>query len=373
MKLAGAMCWMASLWLAGAAVAQYEKEPTRATMRELFAQMQFLLPLSVNGDLSDPAQRDAVRAALTTVAQSAALLQDHSRGFDPAAQQLGRGLARDARRTLELYDRGAYETSAFYIQHLSENCVGCHARLEADDSPVAQGFLASESGLDPLERARFQIATRQFQAALRSYEEVFAATSVSPGTLLGPLVDYLTVCVRVEHDLERPRATLTKFAQRPGVWKQLRGDLDAWIAALARYTPADLENSNLASARTLVEQARAATRYPGDLRALIDYVVASAQLHQYVATHREPGESLAEAYYLLGTAELAIGRDFWISKTSVFLETAIRVAPPSPWADQAYALLEQETLAGYTGSGGLRLPEDERQHLEELQALIERP
>lgn len=359
------------LLAAGAASAQYEAEPTRATMRELFAQMQFLLPLSVNGDLSDPAHRDAVRAALTTVAESAALLEDHSRGFDPAAQRLGQGLARDARRTLELYDRGAYETSAFYIQHLSENCVGCHARLEADDSPVAQGFLADEAGLDPLERARFQIATRQFEAALASYEEVFAATSVSPGTLLGPLIDYLTVCVRVEHDLERPRVTLQKFAQRPGIWKQLREDLDAWTAALGRYTRTDLESDDLETARALVERARTATRYPGDHRALVDFLVASAQLHHYVAEHREPSASLAEAYYLLGTAELAIGRDFWISKTSIFLETSIRVDPSSSWADQAYALLEQETLAGYTGSGGLRLPDDERQHLEELRSLVE--
>jgi hypothetical protein len=364
---------LGTLVIAGAAPAQYAKKATQTTMRELFTQIQFLLPLSVDDDFGDPARRDEIRVALMALADGASQLDDHSRGFDPGAQNLGRGLTGDARRTLELYDQGAYDAAAFYLQHLTESCVGCHSQLSSDDSPLAKGFLQQEQlqRLDLLERARLQIATRQFDAALDSFESAFASGSVHPGTLIGPLVDYLTICVRVRHELDRARATLAKFAARPEIWKQLRRDLEEWMAALGRYREADLERAQLAPARRIIEAARAETRYPGDLGALIDYLVASAQLHRFVALHRGPPAELAEAYYLLGTAELAIGRDFWISKAASLLETSIRTAPDTLWAQRAFALLEQETLAGYSGSAGLRLPEDERVHLEALRALVD--
>jgi len=251
--------------------------------------------------------------------------------------------------------------------------VGCHSRLSSDDSALAKGFLQQEQleRLDLLERARLQIATRQFDAALDSFETAFASGSVHPGTLIGPLVDYLTICVRVRHELARARGTLTTFAARPEVWKQLRGDLEAWTAELGRYRKADLERAELAPARRTIEAARAETRYPGDLVALIDYLVASAQLHRFVALQSAPPAELAEAYYLLGVAELAIGRDFWISQAALLLETAIRTAPDTLWAQRAFALLEQETLAGYSGSAGLHLPEDERVQLEVLRELVD--
>ncbi len=49
----------------------------------------------------------------------------------------------------------------------------------------------------------------------------------------------------------------------------------------------------------------------------------------------------------------------------------MRTAPESPTAARAYALLEQEVLAGYTGSAGLQLPEDVDERLRELRSLIE--
>ena len=53
------------------------------------------------------------------------------------------------------------------------------------------------------------------------------------------------------------------------------------------------------------------------------------------------------------------------------LQRTIRSAPGSPYAARAYALLEQETLAGYTGSAGLQLPGDVAERLAELRSLIE--
>jgi hypothetical protein len=101
----------------------------------------------------------------------------------------------------------------------------------------------------------------------------------------------------------------------------------------------------------------------------VHYVLASSVLHRFLESHPRT-EDVARAYYLLGLVEFQIGRDFWIAQGEMFLETAIRLAPDSPIAVDAYALLEQEILLGYTGSSGLHLPDDERERLADLRALI---
>ena len=124
-------------------------------------------------------------------------------------------------------------------------------------------------------------------------------------------------------------------------------------------------------ARTLLEEARRRSGYPLDRTVLIYDLVASGLLHRFVSEHREQSDQVAEAYYLLGVAEARIRRTFWLSEGEFYLETAIRMAPRADFAELAYAQLEEETLAGYSGSSGVHLPPDVLSKLEELRALVE--
>jgi hypothetical protein len=80
---------------------------------------------------------------------------------------------------------------------------------------------------------------------------------------------------------------------------------------------------------------------------------------------------VAEAYYLLGAVETRIGQSFWESPADFYLEMAIRMAPGSDSGRKAYAMLEEETVLGFTGSGGEHLPDEERARLDELHALVD--
>ena len=75
-------------------------------------------------------------------------------------------------------------------------------------------------------------------------------------------------------------------------------------------------------------------------------------------------------YYLLGVTEAYISHSAWISETEYFLETTIRQNPRSPFARKAFSFLEDYTLMTYSGTSGLNLPEDVREHLEELRTLV---
>jgi hypothetical protein len=252
--------------------------------------------------------------------------------------------------------------------------MGCHSRLPSPgDAPLARGFAARAdvSRLDPLERARLDIATRQFGDALDTLETAFTSTEFAPYELLGPLTDYLTICVRVVQDPARPVPVLQRLRRREDLWSALRSDVEAWARYLPELAARPPGPDPVDQAQKLIAEGRQLILFPSDRRALVHYVFASKLLHNHVATQREPGPELARAYYLLGVAESRIGPNFWISQAEFYLETAVRMAPGSDVARDAYALLEEETFAGYTGSGGLQLPDEVERHLRELRQLLE--
>ncbi len=346
---------------------------TRETMRELYAQLQVLLPAAVQGSFSDPAKADAVGGALRSLERRAEFLDDHAQGLDPGARLFGQALARDARRALLLFEQGKFENSEFFVESLVDDCVACHTRLPAVDSSWAEGFVERREleALDLLERAQIQVATRRFDKALDTYEAVFRSPNERPELLLGPLADYLSVALRVERDPTRARSLLANQLERKDLSPGPRADIQHWSDRLAEVTPAALEGRTLARARAASQRADAAAGYPGDPRALIEYLVASAQLYQLIQQPQDSPADAAEIYYLLGRAELGISRAAWLPRADLFLETAIRLAPESRVARDAFALLEEETLAGYTGSGGLRLPPEEEARLAALRQLME--
>ena len=185
------------------------------------------------------------------------------------------------------------------------------------------------------------------------------------------MIDYLTICVRVKGEPQRAVPVLQKFAARPDIWVQLREDVRQWQQDLEKLTRKELESDDVALARALMKRGRDEGAYPSDRRGLVEYLAASRILNRVVAMRRDASPELAEAYYLLGAVEAQIGQDFWTSSADFYLEIAIRMSPKSESGRRAYALLEEQTLLGFTGSGGEHLPDEERARLAELKALVE--
>jgi hypothetical protein len=261
------------------------------------------------------------------------------------------------------------------VRELVDDCIACHSRLPDPRDSDLGARLVGGLDLDALplgERARVEAATRQWDAALGSYERLFASPAIPPAQLDldGCLVDHLTVAIRVKGDLERPRGPLAALARRDDVPEYLAADLLAWLRALDELARRPRIEDPLAEARALVSDAGLERSAAFDRRALVHALVASSRLHRFLAS--EPSDPLeqAEAYWLLGLTETRIHHSLWLSEADVYLETAVRSAPHSRFAARAYELLERETLAGYTGSGGLHLPDDVREHLESRRKLV---
>jgi hypothetical protein len=227
--------------------------------------------------------------------------------------------------------------------------------------------------LPPLERARLLVAVRRFADALAAYEQVFADPAVSPMEMHGGVIEYLVVSLRAERDFVRPVPVLRRFGARPDLWDHLREEVRAWITEIRELAPTAQAAPSLEAARGLLAEAVARTRFPADRRGLVHYIAASALLYRLLVEDAKASGDLAEIHYRLGVAELHIERRYWLSQADFFLESAIRTAPNGPYAREAYAVLEQETLMAYTGSSGQHLPDDVKRRLGELRRLVGAP
>lgn len=378
--------------VAGGKLVASNPEQTRARMDRIFSSLVTVLPLSLNGaEYEKASNRELVLAKLKELSDESQGLEAHAGGGDKTFAFIAGSLAKDARDIYRWYSRGSYGESRYLLHNLTENCIACHSRL-----PETKGFPAAESffkdvkvaGLPLMERAQLQMATRQFDAALATYEEMFksAETRTSEIIMMDGFVDYLKICIRVKQDLNRPVPVLEAMRKRPDLPKFAAMQIDQWIDSLKRLAKRnDKAGSELQVARKLISDAQRASEFRMDRGRLVDYIYASRLLNSYV--HRkDPGMSatgqgqglktaqndLAEAYYLLGVTESMIGRSYWLSQTEFYLETAVRTAPHSRYAEKAYALLEEQVVVEFSGSSGTNVPDDMQKTLEDLRRLMKR-
>ena len=349
-------------------------EEIQQTMGDIFEAMRVLLPLSLSaGDFEAPANERIVSGALDMLDRSTAQLEQHGASGDVGFAHLARSLSIDARDIRLRHDARYSREARYLVQNLTETCVACHSRLPAASAPLSEAFVRDIAVVAlPLEqRAKLAYATRQFDVALDQYEVLLASYEISASDLdLGGHVDdYLELAIRVQRDLPRAASALEEFARRDDLSPVLRQEVPSWIAALSHLTSGEGPDSPIAAARALVTSGEAQIK--SDRHALVEHFEASGLLHRALEGEL-PREERAEAYYLLGRIETRIGRS-WLSEAEAYLETAIRLAPGEPIAADAYQLLDEYLVAGYSGSGGTHVPPDIRTKLDRLRQIAESP
>jgi tetratricopeptide (TPR) repeat protein len=361
-----------------AALAARSEEPdlaeTRRIMHEVFGALQRVLPPSLDEQrFADPGRRKEIQAALQTLARNADRLSAHGSSSEQGFAFLSRSLAREANEIERRYAAGRFREAQFELHEFIENCVACHSRLPDErDADLSLHFMQeSEIAALPLpEQAQLAMATRQFDRALAAQETMLTSPEFDVGSidLLGYLEDYLEVSVRVKQDFERPARALETFVKRPEVRPQLRHDVERWVADLREFVKRK-RIDGFEAGRRLTQEAEAAAAKDGGRALTVRYLTASGALQRFVSAAPRSDPHTAEAYYWLGVIESRIGRSFWLSQTEPYLEAAIRLAPGQPIAKQAYALLEDFVVGGYTGSSGEHVPADVQTWLAELKRL----
>lgn len=350
---------------------------TRQRMQPIFEAVRFLFPLSLQEErFRDPELRDRILASLQLLQRSSGDLASHGQERGASFAFLSRSLSIDVRDVNQRYEEGHVREARFLVQQLVETCVACHSRLPSEQSSGLSSQFASElkeADLPLDERAKLEYATRQFDRAVVTYEQLLASPDFSPTTLdlMGHLDDYLELSIRVRGEYERPALALESFSGRDEISPALAGEVKHWIRSLRELEKRKPAPDPLVEARLLMEDAGDTQRFRDERDALVYYLQAGSVLHRYLEGQPTNPNDLASAYYMLGTIETRVGQSFWLSQAEVFLESAIRTAPSSDVALRSYDLLEEFLVAGYTGSSGVQVPPDIQAKLDELRRIVD--
>jgi hypothetical protein len=352
----------------------------RPTMRAIFQALTTVVPLSLSGDtFQDATNRQRLHDALQALSNQAIQLSQHGQNAPADFDFLRRSLRDDAQKAFELFESEDFEESRFILHHLTDNCFLCHSRLPSTRPfPLGKRFLEQipMQQLDPHERMRLAVAARQFDTALSSCETLFRSPELPAAQidLMALFEDYLRIAIRVRDDFPRAIHTLETFQRRADVPTYLAHLLTVWVEALntLKAVPSHEPSpeTELTRARALIQQGQRRNRYLADRQGLVHFTLASGLLHRFVNTSSATKSQLAEAYYLLGVAESYVPRTSWISETEFYLETAVRLAPASPFGKQAFTFLEEYLVMGYSGSSGFFLPSDIQKRLDDLRSLV---
>lgn len=144
-------------------------------------------------------------------------------------------------------------------------------------------------------------------------------------------------------DPQRVRSFLAACRERPDLPFYLERRLGTWRDAVAAVAPALDAEPSLEAARRLLEAGAALTDAPAGAERAVHDVAAASLLRRFVeGAPQAPAAERAEAYWLLGL--IALRSDALrpaVPEMELLFEAAIRADPGGPYAERAYALLEE--------------------------------
>lgn len=331
---------------------------------------------------SDPANFETIRKQTKKLYElSQSIDPKHAEKFetpssDPAIPYFATQFREDIQRAHEslesdhrTYARSVLRTSMSY-------CISCHTRSDAGPKFTEYMSDAFVLKLQPMERARYYTATRQYESALKQFIAILEDPNTGknrPFDIERAARSALAIAVRVYKDPEQATKIVKDVIDKPVTPLFVRNDATAWLKSIQAWkkdknTILATEAGMLSKVKGLIAQAEAQQRYPADMKGDIYYLRATSLIHDYFNKYSKP-KYATEMYYYAGASYDALKElGFW-TLHEMYYEKCVRETPHSAMARKCYESLEQSVLLGYSGSAGLFLPATVQKQLNELRAL----
>jgi len=355
-------------------------------MKSLSQAFEELVPLLSNPkEFSSPSNKEKIEKSLTTlsklsheVKKNAEMKKLPVHDQDPSLQILSESLEEDAGRALSEYKNGFYSYSRSILRTVVTKCIACHSRSSSGPQ-FTNGSSLSESikSLPPLDRAQFNCATRRFDQALEEYKALISDRSYKEKKEIRwekAVRQALFVAVRVKEDPELS-LQIVSLAMKAGTTPHFfYEDLKKWKASLIAWQKEKNKNyfknedTLIQHTRDLFEVAQKKQKFPIGHSAEIEYLRTSASAHQYLSRYPN-GKYLAEAFYIAGSSyEVLSDLDLWYLHENYY-ESCIKVSPKSSIAKKCYHRYESSVYLGYSGSGGVFIPDSIKSKLKTLRTM----
>ena len=353
------------------------------SMKELQSTLTSLLPKVVDlNQFNAPENEKSIRADVKRLILLSKNVE-HSPSValkDPSVTFISQDFSEDLVRIDESLALGKRDFARYNLMNLPAYCIECHTRSSTGPSfrsPALDNALKKMTGL---ERGEYLLATRQFDAALKEFFNVIderLAQKTDFFTLDKAVRHALSITVKFLRDPKKSMAVIYKIKNSTATPYYLQQNAAGWELAIKDWT--NEKKTADTSAPTVLKKCNDWVIKAQQLSVgLVDrggdiyYLRALSELHLVLTTKLTPDQT-GEALYLTGLSYEAV-RDLSPSALhEQYYESCVKKVPHSIWAAKCFKHYEESIYFGYTGSSGLRLPEDEAKRLEALRGLAFQP
>lgn len=354
-----------------------------AQMRELKQTLVDVLPMVV-----DPAQFSQEKNQ-KTIEEKVHRMRELSRNVkhsavkgqkDPSVDFISQAFSEDLARVEESLSLGKKDFARYNMLNVTAYCIECHTRTSTGPSFSSNEFEQTVKRLSGIERGEFLLATRQFDSALKEFSNVIDEKLKEKNDffILDKAVrQSLAITVKYLKDPKKSLDVIDKLKNSQATPFYLKQNALGWEHAIKEWMKEKPSKDNSAKAilKRCQQWEQLAQQDPmGNLEQTgqIYYLRALSDLHLILATNLS-NDDLGQALYLTGVGYEAM-RDFsmW-NLHEDYYESCIRKVPHSTWSEKCYKRYEESVYFGFTGSSGIRIPEDVAKRLSDLKSLALRP
>ena len=288
---------------------------------------------------------------------------------DPSLKLIGRRFEDNISLSLESFQSGHIEFSRGVFKNALAQCVQCHTRLESGPALAQPQFLSTLQKVAVVERVQFLIASRYFDEAMKEIDSALSQGETLSIVAWQKLVQMgLIINVRFKSDPKKSLEFVTLINNNQHVPFFIKRQLPFWQQSIKAWVASTKAPVTLRTAQQLVSRAEAAQKISRSEGGAVDYLRADGLLHKFLAKSQAPTEK-SEALYQLGMISENIGEIGAWSMNEDYYELCIRTQPHSEIAKKCFARYQESTISGFSGTGGIHIPEDIQKKMNELRAV----
>jgi hypothetical protein len=265
--------------------------------------------------------------------------------------------------TSRRFQEGKTSYAWWRLRKLPSDCFTCHATYKVSSKYSNSGVI--DESLDPLNKGRFLLATRQFKEALDQFMLVLKDKD-SKISYNEALRSILLISIRIDKDPTEGTKRLQHILDTADLPEEDAREARSWITQLTAWSkekPARARHTVAFAEQLITSGAISSPRHEQDDVALLR---GTAILHEQLEQGMIRNDIRPRALYLLGFAYTKLPLFFSESWAEMYLERCIKEFPGSVSAKQAFVAYRDQVIDDYTGTAGTEIPAEVQLHLDEL-------
>jgi hypothetical protein len=353
---------------------------TKGLMQHYLIELTALKKFMVSDqDFSDPKNQTEIAAHLGEFAKYAKLAK-HDENLQSVNYRFSRQVLENyIVDTERLFRVGNKSFARWQLNSTVSVCMDCHTQMPTE-SRVFADFINRNPFTSGFDQAEFLFATRGFEKALVLYNNIivdFPMNKFEPREVETAFERQLAYYLRLRRN---PTEAIEKFKgqlQNKKIPGYIRENVTDWIVNLERLTKKPKPDPSTMKAEAVISYAKdeletnlvakiGSSRDPN----LVNYLLVSGVLYEFLKKNPE-SEYVPDILYYLSICDRNISNTFYYSLADLYLRECITKYPQKPMAKNCYREYEKETVLGYTGSSGTKVPSDVQEDLKNLKKLVD--